>query len=40
MCDALRDLISFVQFKNMKNIHGGVSLLVKLQAEAWSLQLY
>ena len=32
ICDALRDLVPFVQFKNVKNIHGEVSLLVKLQA--------
>ena len=30
ICDALRDLVPFVLFKNMKNIHGGVLLLVKL----------
>ena len=30
----LRDLLPFVQFKNVKNNHGGVLLLVKLQAEA------
>ena len=24
-CDALRDLVSFVQFKNIKNTHGGVT---------------
>ena len=29
---ALRDLVPFVQFKNAKNTHGGVLLLVKLQA--------
>ena len=29
---ALRDLVPFVQFKNVKNTHGGVLLLVKLQA--------
>ena len=34
ICDPLRDLVSFVQFKNRKNIHGGVFLLVKLQAKA------
>ena len=32
--DALRDLILFVQFKKRENTHGGVLLLVKLQAEA------
>ena len=36
-CDALRDLIPFVQFKKVKNIHGGVILLVKLQAIALTL---
>ena len=38
-CDALRDLIPFAQFKKLKNTHGGVLLLVKLQV-AESLQLY
>ena len=33
-CDALGDLVPFVQFKNVKNTHGGVLILVKLQAEA------
>ena len=32
--DALRNLVLFVQFKNMKNTHGRVVLLVKLQVEA------
>ena len=31
-CDALRDSVPFLQFKNVKNTHGGVLLLVKLQA--------
>ena len=31
-CDVLRDLVPFVQFKNVKNTHGGVLLWVKLQA--------
>ena len=31
---ALRDLVPFLQFKNVKNTHGGVLLLVKLQALA------
>ena len=30
VCDALRDFEPFVQFKNVKNRHGGVLLLVKL----------
>ena len=30
-CGALRDLVPFIQFKNVKNTHGGVLLLVKLQ---------
>ena len=34
ICDALRDLVRFVQFKNVKNTHGGVSILVKFQASA------
>ena len=38
MCDALRDLVPFVQFKKRENTYGGVLLLVKLQA--FSLQLY
>ena len=35
ICDVLRDLVAFVQFKNVKNTHGGELLLVKLQAEAY-----
>ena len=31
MCDALRDMVPFVQFKNVKNTHGGLLPLVKLQ---------
>ena len=35
LCDALRDFLPFVQFKKQKkNTHGGVLLLVKLQALA------
>ena len=30
----LRDLVPFLQFKNVKNTHGGVLRLVKLQAVA------
>ena len=30
--DALCNLVSFVQFKNLKNSHGVVLLIVKLQA--------
>ena len=30
ICDAFRDLVPFIQFKNMKNAHGKVLLLVKL----------
>ena len=30
--DALRNLVPFAQFKKRENIHGGVLLLVKLQA--------
>ena len=30
----LRNLVPFVQIKNMKNTHGGVLVLVKLQALA------
>ena len=36
--DVFRDLVPFVQFKNVKNTHGGVLLLVNLQAK--SLYLY
>ena len=32
ICDVLRDLVTFVQLKNMKNTHGGLLLLVNLQA--------
>ena len=32
MCDVLYDLVPFVQFTKRENIHGGVLLLVKLQA--------
>ena len=28
ICDELRDLVTFVQFKNVKNTHGRVLLLV------------
>ena len=34
ICDVLRDLVPFVQFKNVKNTQGGVLLLVKLQPSA------
>ena len=34
LCDALRDLLLFVQFRKRKNANGEVILLVKLQAEA------
>ena len=33
ICDALRDLVSFVQFKNVENTHGGVLIVVKLHAK-------
>ena len=29
MCDTLRDLVSFEQFRNVKNTHGGELLLVR-----------
>ena len=32
ICDALLDLVPFVQFKKSKNTHGRVLILVKLQA--------
>ena len=31
ICDVLRDLVPFVQFKRRENTHGEVLLLVKLQ---------
>ena len=34
ICDALRDLVPFLQFKERENTHGAVILSVKLQAEA------
>ena len=34
ICGALRDLVPFVQFKKVKNTHGGVLILVTLQAVA------
>ena len=37
ICGALRDLVPLYNFKNEKNTHGGVLILVKFQA---SLQLY
>ena len=30
-CGALRDLIPFVQFKNVKNAHGGMLIFTSLQ---------
>ena len=33
-CDALRDLVPFVQFKKRESTHGGVLILVKLQTSA------
>ena len=38
MFDVLHDLLAFVQFKNVKNTHGGLVLFVKLQV--FNLQLY
>ena len=32
--DGVGDLVPFIQFKNVKNTHGGVLLLVKLQAKS------
>ena len=34
ICEALRDMVPFAQI-NVKNTHGGVLLLVKLQASAF-----
>ena len=36
VCDALRDLVSFAHLKNVKNTHGGVLHLVKLQDGSFS----
>ena len=33
-CGALSDLVTFAQVKKCKNTHGGVLLLIKLQAKA------
>ena len=35
-CDALRYLVPFAQFKIRENTHGGVLIIVKLQAEAYN----
>ena len=32
ICDVLSNLVPFIQFKNVKNTHGGMLILVKLQA--------
>ena len=37
ICDALRDLVPFVQFKKCENTHGQRLLLVKLQAFSFLL---
>ena len=37
ICGALRDLYHLCNFKNVKNTHKGVLILVKLQAEAFNL---
>ena len=34
ICDALRHLVPFVQFKKRENTHGRVLLLLKLQAKS------
>ena len=34
--DTLRNLVPFVEFKNVKNTHGGVLLLAKLQAKVYN----
>ena len=39
-CDALRDLVPFVQFKKRGNTHGGVLILAKLQASAWRIDTF
>ena len=35
--DALHGLVAFVQFKNQENTHGGMLVLVKLQAKACNI---
>ena len=35
ICDPLCNLVPFVQFKNIKNTHGGVLPLVKLRTESY-----
>ena len=40
VCDALRDLVPFVQFKKRENTLGGMLLLKKLQALADLVHLY
>ena len=37
LCDAFPDLVHSYNLKNVKNIHGGVLLLVKLQATTVTL---
>ena len=37
ICDALHDLVPFIQLKNVKNTHGGVLLLVKFQLKPVAL---
>ena len=37
ICDVLRDLVHLFNFKNVKNIHGGLLLLVKLQVSVCNL---
>ena len=36
ICDALRDLLPFVQFKKLEYTHEGVLLLVKLHAKSFT----
>ena len=40
MCDVLRNLVPFVQFKNVKNTFGGMLLVVKLQAFSLNVTLF
>ena len=37
LCNALRDLVPFVQFKKRENTHGGVLLFVKLHVSAFEM---
>ena len=38
--DALRDFVPFANFKNVKNTHGGVLLLIKLHSSMGALHVF